>query len=486
MRSGLKVMIDQVLSHTSIEHPWFVESRAEPRQPQGRLVRVGRRASRRHARPTTGCRSSAASPGTGSRAARQYYLHNFLSSQPDLNFHNPAGAGRACWTTCASGWTAASTASASMRSTSASTTAQLRDNPPKPTELRTGRGFSRRQSLRLPVPLLQQHAAGEPAASCEELRAAARPLPGRRRARRDLVGRLAGDDGRIHAADDRLHMGYSFELLTDDCSRRAHPRHGRERWKRRCRTAGRAGRSPTTTCGAWSRAGAAARRSRALARQLLALVCSLRGSVCLYQGEELGLPEADVPYEALQDPYGIAFWPNFKGRDGCRTPMPWSDGAARRLQRGAAVAAGARGAHRALASPRRMADPGSVLQRGARASCAGAGATGAGARARSASSMRPTRSSPSCVEHEGRRLLVAFNLSPERDRVDAACRPARCWRAPGIDARQPARWRAAVPGAWRRFRHPSSEHGDARRANALRIAARHRARDVPGGDRCLR
>jgi alpha-glucosidase len=49
--------------------------------------------------------------------------------------------------------------------------------------------------------------------------------------------------------------------------------------------------------------------------------------VCIYQGEELALPEADVPFEKLQDPYGIAFWPNFKGRDGCRTPMPWTDGA---------------------------------------------------------------------------------------------------------------------------------------------------------------
>lgn len=42
-------------------------------------------------------------------------------------------------------------------------------------------------------------------------------------------------------------------------------------------------------------------------------------------GEEVGLPEAGLPFEALRDPYGIAFWPNFKGRDGCRTPMPWRD-----------------------------------------------------------------------------------------------------------------------------------------------------------------
>jgi alpha-glucosidase len=57
----------------------------------------------------------------------------------------------------------------------------------------------------------------------------------------------------------------------------------------------------------------------------LALLLSLRGTIFLYQGEELGLPEADVPFEKLQDPWGIAGWPATKGRDGCRTPMPWKD-----------------------------------------------------------------------------------------------------------------------------------------------------------------
>jgi alpha-glucosidase len=37
----------------------------------------------------------------------------------------------------------------------------------------------------------------------------------------------------------------------------------------------------------------------------------------------LGLPEVAIAYEDLQDPYGITMWPEFKGRDGCRTPMPW-------------------------------------------------------------------------------------------------------------------------------------------------------------------
>jgi alpha-glucosidase len=62
----------------------------------------------------------------------------------------------------------------------------------------------------------------------------------------------------------------------------------------------------------------------AFAKLLLAILGSLRGSFCIYQGEELGLPEGEVPYDRLIDPYGIAFWPDYKGRDGCRTPMPWS------------------------------------------------------------------------------------------------------------------------------------------------------------------
>jgi alpha-glucosidase len=52
----------------------------------------------------------------------------------------------------------------------------------------------------------------------------------------------------------------------------------------------------------------------------------LRGTVCIYQGEELGLEEAELAFEDLRDPYGIRFWPGFKGRDGCRTPMVWDSG----------------------------------------------------------------------------------------------------------------------------------------------------------------
>ncbi len=56
---------------------------------------------------------------------------------------------------------------------------------------------------------------------------------------------------------------------------------------------------------------------------VFALELCVRGSPCVYQGEELGLTEVSLPFEALQDPFGIRLWPEVHSRDGCRTPMVW-------------------------------------------------------------------------------------------------------------------------------------------------------------------
>jgi len=69
---------------------------------------------------------------------------------------------------------------------------------------------------------------------------------------------------------------------------------------------------------------AAGRDPDAVARLAMLLLMSLRGNVFVYQGEELGLPQAEVPFERLVDPEAIANWPLTLGRDGARTPMPWT------------------------------------------------------------------------------------------------------------------------------------------------------------------
>jgi alpha-glucosidase len=125
--------------------------------------------------------------------------------------------------------------------------------------------------------------------------------------------------------DKRLHLAYSFSLLTSEHSAR-HLRAQVETLD--------AALAKTDGWGCWavsnhdvprvaSRWNAAGSVDTRRDRLWLALLLSLRGSASIYQGEELGLPEAEVPFELLQDPYGRAFWPEFKGRDGCRTPMPW-------------------------------------------------------------------------------------------------------------------------------------------------------------------
>ena len=100
---GLKVLFDVVPCHTSIEHPWFREHPellrvVGPRRPAEQLARDVRRPG------------VVARPGTG-----RWYLHSFYPEQPDLELAQPRGAPRRSATRCASGWTAASTASASTR-----------------------------------------------------------------------------------------------------------------------------------------------------------------------------------------------------------------------------------------------------------------------------------------------------------------------------------------------------------------------------------
>ena len=63
------------------------------------------------------------------------------------------------------------------------------------------------------------------------------------------------------------------------------------------------------------------------AKQYFALLLALKGTTLIYQGEELGLPQAHLRRDQLRDPVGDLYWPYSGGRDGCRTPMPWNDGA---------------------------------------------------------------------------------------------------------------------------------------------------------------
>jgi alpha-glucosidase len=143
------------------------------------------------------------------------------------------------------------------------------------------------------------------------------------------IGEVGADDSLGVMADytsggDKLHMAYSFNLLTPQFSSR-HIRRQVEEFNARVKDGWASwsvgNHDSIRVATRW----ASGEWTAALSKLVLALQLSLKGTPCLYQGDELALPEADVPYELLQDPYGITFWPEFKGRDGCRTPMPWTN-----------------------------------------------------------------------------------------------------------------------------------------------------------------
>ncbi|MGB8694269.1 MAG: alpha-glucosidase family protein [Steroidobacteraceae bacterium] len=315
---GLKVMIDQVLSHTSAEHAWFRESRQSRDNARADWYVWA------DARPDGGPPNNWLSIFGGAAwkwepRRSQYYLHNFLSEQPDLNFHRPEV--RQAVLDNLQFWLERGVDGVRLDAINfCFHDSQLRDNPPKPVEQRSGRGF------RADNPYAYQYhiydnTRPDNLPFIEELRTLIDRYPGR-----VTLGEISAENSGAAIAEytrpGRLHMGYSFELLGSDHT----PAHIR------ATVEGALAASPEAwPCWAISNHDVervvtrwGAKDSPAhLATQLTALVCSLRGAVCVYQGEELGLGEAELPFEALRDPYGIAFWPSFKGRDGCRTPMPW-------------------------------------------------------------------------------------------------------------------------------------------------------------------
>ncbi len=126
------------------------------------------------------------------------------------------------------------------------------------------------------------------------------------------------------AGNTRLHMAYSFDMLGPEFT----AEHFRQKIE------GFYAAAPNG-CPCWSFSNHDVIRHvtrwaefgtrEALAKQAIAMLVGFQGSLCIYQGEELGQTETDILYSELTDPPGFKFWPDYKGRDGCRTPMVWDD-----------------------------------------------------------------------------------------------------------------------------------------------------------------
>ncbi len=309
---GLKVVIDQVYSHTSKEHPWFVESRRDRGNARADWY-VWADAKADGTAPNNWLAAFGGVAWTWDTGRNQYYFHNFLPEQPDLDVRHPAVQDALLevarfWLDLGVDGFRLDVANYFMQD------AHLRDNPPRATHDGT-------------KPLnFQQHVYNksqpENLAFIERLRAVTGAYPDRMTVAEIKCDRNVERMAEYTAHDRRLSCAYSFHLLGRDFS---------ARFVRETVEAFYA--QPGSPWPAWAFSNHDVPRapsrwgdgSAAFAIQLNALLLSLPGTLFLYQGEELGLPQATLPREALRDPEAINNWPNHRNRDGARTPMPWQE-----------------------------------------------------------------------------------------------------------------------------------------------------------------
>jgi alpha-glucosidase len=314
---GLKIMIDQVMSHTAEDHPWFAESRKSRDNPKADWY-VWSDPAPDGCPPNNWMSVFGGSSWQWDSRRKQYYMHNFLVSQPDLNFHNPEV--QQAHLDALRFWLERGVDGVRMDACNFHFhDRSLRSNPPalvRDTSTVTDVNPYGMQAH------IHDKTQPENVAFLKKLRVLLDEYGA------VAIGEVGADDSLAVMAEyteggDKLHMAYSFNLLTPVCSAK-HIRSQVEQFGARVKDG----------WASWSVGNHDSIRvmtrwggenpSPEMAKLVLAMQLSLKGTPCLYQGDELAFTEADVPYELLQDPYGITFWPEFKGRDGCRTPIAWS------------------------------------------------------------------------------------------------------------------------------------------------------------------
>jgi alpha-glucosidase len=310
---GLKIITDLVLAHTSDQHVWFTESR-QSRTADRADWYVWADAGPDGAPPNNWQSVFAGPAWTWDARRGQYYMHNFLPEQPQLNLHN--GQVQDALLDVARFWLDRGVDGFRFDAINfAMHDPQLTDNPPAPPGRRT-RPFD-----------YQAHVHNQSQPQIPAFLARVRGLmdlyPGRFSVA-EVVGEAAEPEMQAFTADDRhLNSAYGFaylyaDALTPDLVRGANAAwdgaHGQgwPSWAFSNHDAPRA-------VSRWSEG----RDPDRFARMAMLLLMALRGNVFVYQGEELGLPQANVPFDRLVDPEAIANWPRTLGRDGARTPMPW-------------------------------------------------------------------------------------------------------------------------------------------------------------------
>lgn len=320
---NLKIIIDLVLSHTSDQHKWFAEKPeyyvwADPKPDM-----FGDRV------PPNNWVSVFGGPAwTWHEEREQYYLHNFLKEQPDLDFHNPDVQTEALdiakfWLDMGVDGFRLDVVNFYFHDR------ELRDNPPRDEDLGPAVQFEGDD------PYSQQNhiydkSRPENLNFLRKLRALMDQYPGT-----FTLGEIGDDhpyertveytgEGLLNTCYNTQLMSGKHKELTADLIRepiKQFQHLSQDNWP----SWAFSNHDVVRTASRWLPDSDGFSYNADCSKMLIALLGCLRGTAFLYQGEELGLPEAKLAFEDLQDPWGKHLWPEWQGRDGCRTPMPWTD-----------------------------------------------------------------------------------------------------------------------------------------------------------------
>jgi len=315
--AGLKVVIDQVYAHTSERHPWFEESRATRDNPRADWYVWAD--PKPDGGPPNNWLSAFGGPAwTWDTRRAQYYLSSFLPSQPHLNFYNDH-VRRAllevadCWLDLGVDGFRLDVANYYFHDR------DLRDNPANPTPSAPHRPFTYQRHL-------YDRSRPETHAFLAELRHRLNRRPGTLAVAEVFSESYIARPVEYTDGVDRLHTAYNFWFLEDRPLTGELVRDALAPWSEQPAwpSWSFSNHDVVRAVTRWGGPDADAR----FAKLLVSLLLCLRGTIFLYQGEELGLPQAEVPFDRLKDPEGIRNWPLSLGRDGSRTPMPWTAQAA--------------------------------------------------------------------------------------------------------------------------------------------------------------
>src|ERR1700678_662311 len=313
---GLRIIIDQVYAHTSDAHAWFQESRADRANAKSDWY-VWSDPSADGTPPNNWLSVFYGPSWTWDGRRRQYYLHNFLPSQPNLNVHNSQV--QEALFDVARFWLDRGVDGFRLDAINfAMHDPKLTDNPPvKDPGAVLNRPFDFQHHL-------HNQSQPELIPFIENLSEIVRSYDNDRFTVAEVGGEQAiGESQAFTAGSNRLNTSYGFDFLSAErvspsliIDALAHwPETNGEGWP----SWAFSNHDAPRVVSRWGNL----RANDDWARLLQARLLSLRGNVFLCQGEELGLPQAQIPFELLRDPEAIANWPLTQGRDGARTPMPW-------------------------------------------------------------------------------------------------------------------------------------------------------------------